>query len=147
MGWRDGMVEGLKKWVKGDTKGDQVMTWWSWIGKDVLFYSGGKLFWNTIKETMNFLLCTMSSTSGDEGKGNSNVRGAVEGDGHHRIWYSWYSEFKIVIPSDEGIIESRLVLSGRHDLLLYRHGVVGRTDKEATDATVTLLKGNGKTQG
>jgi hypothetical protein len=75
----------------------------------VLFDSGGDLFWYTIKETMNFLSSTNAGTSGSEGKRDGDVRRTIEGDWYHRIWYAWYSEFKIMIPSDKGIIECRSV--------------------------------------
>jgi hypothetical protein len=46
----------------------------------VLLNSGGDVFWNTIKETMNFLSSTNAGTSGSERKRNGDVRGAIEGD-------------------------------------------------------------------
>jgi hypothetical protein len=75
----------------------------------VFFYSGGEVFWNTIKEAVNLLSSTNTSTSSDERKGNSNVRGAVEGNGYHQIRDPWNSEFKIMIPGYEGIIEHRSI--------------------------------------
>jgi hypothetical protein len=75
----------------------------------VFFNSGGNMFWDTIKETMNLLSSTNAGTSGGEGKRDGDVRGAIKGDGYHRIWYAWYSEFKIMIPSNKGIIERRSV--------------------------------------
>jgi hypothetical protein len=71
--------------------------------------SGGNISRNTVKEAMNFLSSTNSGTSGDEGKGDSDVRRAIKGDGYHRIWDAWYSEFEIMIPCNKGIIERRSV--------------------------------------
>jgi hypothetical protein len=71
------------------------------------------MFWNTIKETVNFLSSTNAGTSGSEGKRDGDVWRAIKGDGYHQIWYAWYSEFKIVNPSNKGIIERRSVHSVR----------------------------------
>jgi hypothetical protein len=75
----------------------------------MLLDSGGYVLWYTIKETVNFLSSTKTGTSGSERDGYGDVRGTIKGDWYHRVWYAWYSEFKIMIPSDKGIIECRSV--------------------------------------
>jgi hypothetical protein len=46
----------------------------------MLLNSCGDLFWNTIKETMNFLSSTKTGTSGSERKGDGDIWRTVEGD-------------------------------------------------------------------
>jgi hypothetical protein len=46
----------------------------------VLLNSGGDVFWNTIKEIMNFLSSTNAGTSGSERKGDGDVGRAIKGD-------------------------------------------------------------------
>jgi hypothetical protein len=75
----------------------------------MLLNRSGDVFGYTIKETVNLLSSTNARTSGSEGKRDGDVRGAIKGDGYHRIWYAWYSEFKVMIPSNKGIIECRSV--------------------------------------
>jgi hypothetical protein len=66
----------------------------------VFFNSRGNELWDAMKETMNFLSSTKTGTGGSEGDGNGDVRATIKGDGYHRVRYAWYSEFKIVIPSN-----------------------------------------------
>jgi hypothetical protein len=44
----------------------------------VFLYSVGDMFWNTIKETMNFLSSANARTSGGEGKRDGDVWRTIE---------------------------------------------------------------------
>jgi hypothetical protein len=46
----------------------------------MLLNGSGDLFWDTIKETMNFLSSTDARASSSEGKRDGDVRGTIKGD-------------------------------------------------------------------
>jgi hypothetical protein len=75
----------------------------------VLFNSGGDMFWDTIKETMNLLSSTNARTSGGERKRDSDVGGTIEHYWYHWVWDTSYSELKVMIACNKGIVESRTI--------------------------------------
>jgi hypothetical protein len=85
------------------------MTWFCWISKDMFLDSGGNVFWNTIKETMNFLSSTNTTAGGSERKRDGDIGGTIERYWYHWIWDTRYSEFKVVIAGHKGVVERRTI--------------------------------------
>jgi hypothetical protein len=75
----------------------------------VLLNRSGNMFRNTIKETMNLLSSTNARTSGSEGKRDGDVGRAIKDNRDHRIGDTRYSEIKVVIACNKGIVECRTI--------------------------------------